>query len=176
MRTIDLARKRRGNKPFFLDANGVTIKLKAGYPVGTVGQADGDVSGKIYTAVDDITIRQLDPITDDHTSVCTTLVTDVSQLFLNVSSFNQNISSWDVSSVLDMEQLFEGATFFNQNIGSWDTSNVTKMFAVFENATSFNQDISNWCVEFFQSKPVNFDFDTSSLWTNDKKPNWGVSC
>ena len=36
--------------PFFLAPNGVTIILKEGYGVGTVGKADGDYSGKTYTA------------------------------------------------------------------------------------------------------------------------------
>ena len=41
--------------------------------------------------------------------------------------FNQDISSWDVSSVTSMEGMFAGATSFNQNISSWDVSNVTNM-------------------------------------------------
>ena len=37
--------------PFFLDSNGVTIKLKEGFGAGTIGKADNDFSGKVYTAV-----------------------------------------------------------------------------------------------------------------------------
>ena len=51
----------------------------------------------------------------------------MSDLFKNNSTFNQNISSWDVSSVTNMGSMFDGAEAFNQPIGDWDVSNVTDM-------------------------------------------------
>ena len=42
------------------------------------------------------------------------------------SSFNQYISSWDVSNVEDMGGMFSDSPF-NQDIGSWNVSNVTNM-------------------------------------------------
>jgi hypothetical protein len=35
-----------------------------------------------------------------------------------LENFNQNIGSWDVSSIIDMSQVFSHATAFNQDIGS----------------------------------------------------------
>jgi surface protein len=45
-----------------------------------------------------------------------------------------------------MHAMFQG-TSFNQDISSWDVSNVTEMTTMFANSSSFNQDLSSWNVE-----------------------------
>ena len=72
-------------------------------------------------------------------------VTSTSYMFVGVS-FNQDISSWDVTSVVDMSGMFSGATSFNQDIRTWETLSVTDMSEMFYGATSFNQDIGSWDV------------------------------
>jgi surface protein len=57
------------------------------------------------------------------------------------SSFNDDISSWDVSQVTDMGGMFEDASSFNQDISSWDVSQVTSMYGMFMYASSFNQNL-----------------------------------
>ena len=42
--------------------------------------------------------------------------------------------------------MFDGATSFNQDISSWDVENITNMSLMFDD-TSFNQDISAWDVD-----------------------------
>ena len=64
------------------------------------------------------------------------------QLIWNASSFNEDVSGWDVSSVTDMEWMFYGASSFNQDVGGWDVSSVTNMGCMFCDASSFNQDVS----------------------------------
>ena len=107
--------------------------------------------------------------------ICTSLVTDMSNLFEdNLGQIDYEISSWDTSNVTNMNSMFSGATAFNQDIGSWDTSNVTDMWGMFSLATSFNQDIGNWDTSkvvdmrnmFFGAKEFNQDignWDTSSV-------------
>ena len=65
-------------------------------------------------------------------------VTDMSQMFLGATSFNQPIGAWNTSSVTDMSQMFNDAASFNQPIGAWNTSSVTNMSHVFIGATAFN--------------------------------------
>jgi len=139
--------------PFFLDTNGVTIKLKDGFPAGTIGKADNDFSGKVYTAVNNTSLFALDQATDDFSSICTTLCTNFTDLFQgttsNPSTFNQNISSWDTSNVVLFTNMFQFNISFNQPIGFWNTEKVTNMRHLFRGFPTsiinpFNQDISNW--------------------------------
>merc|ERR1712176_37989 len=60
------------------------------------------------------------------------------------SNFNEDIGSWNTSSVTNVKSMFLDASSFNQDISSWDTSNVTNMAGMFRNASSFNQNISSW--------------------------------
>ncbi|MDZ7716289.1 MAG: BspA family leucine-rich repeat surface protein [Balneolaceae bacterium] len=64
------------------------------------------------------------------------------------------------------------ASNFNNDISSWDVSSVTNMEAMFLDASSFNQDISVWCVSNISSEPI--DFSTGSPLTNSNKPVWGT--
>ena len=80
----------------------------------------------------------------------TSLVTDMSDLFLNQATFNQDISSWDTSSVTTMEDMFRGASAFNQDLSYWDVSNVLNMQQTFYGAVAFHNggsdSISTWVV------------------------------
>ena len=52
-------------------------------------------------------------------------------MFKYASTFNQDLSNWDVSNVTDMSFVFYHASAFDQNVGSWDVSSVTNMFNMF---------------------------------------------
>ena len=51
-------------------------------------------------------------------------------------------NTWDVRLVTDMSELFSGLETFNAPIDRWDTSNVTNMEGMFRGATAFNQPLT----------------------------------
>ena len=127
-------------RPFYLAENGVTIKCSK----AEVGES-GFVDGVEYTK------RKRDMITIGNASTtCTSDISDMSELFEGETSFDEDISHWDVSSVEDMSRMFAGSIFgiisFNQDVGSWDVSSVEDMSYMFAYATDFDQDISSWDV------------------------------
>ena len=73
-------------------------------------------------------------------------VTDMSGMFGSATSFNGDISPWDVSGVTDMSGMFFDANSFNGDISEWDVSGVTGMHEMFHGARSFNSDLSPWDV------------------------------
>ncbi len=84
--------------------------------------------------------------TADLNYIVTAAVTNMSEVFKDASTFNGDISDWDVSKVTDMSDMFRGANVFNQNISGWTVSSVTDMSGMFRDAHAFNQDLTNWTV------------------------------
>lgn len=99
-------------------------------------------------------------------------VTTMYSMFEGAATFNQDISSWDVSNVTNMWFMFNGALEFNQDISSWDVSSVNDMDYMFSDATSFNQDLSGWCVTKIKTAPNYFDNDAQK-WSLPR-PVWGT--
>ncbi|MRX64046.1 BspA family leucine-rich repeat surface protein [Maribacter luteus] len=54
-------------------------------------------------------------------------VTNMSNLFAEARSFNQDISDWNMASVTSIAGMFNQAVSFDQNLGTWDVSNITTM-------------------------------------------------
>lgn len=73
-------------------------------------------------------------------------VENMNAMFYYATSFNGDISNWNVNRVKIMDEMFSGAISFNGDISRWDVSNVETMIYMFENATSFNGDLSQWDV------------------------------
>jgi len=97
-------------------------------------------------------------------------ITNMKYMFRN-SSFNQDIGSWNVSKVTNMDAMFYG-TPFNQDIGNWNVSAVTNMSSMFMYSYEFNQDIGDWNV----SKVIGMSYMFYSATTfNQDIGNWNVS-
>jgi len=170
--------------PFYLDANGVTIKARDWVLAGT----KGEVNGVTYEAVDIVTLRSIFKIPSNWgqyqpsikaaeerlSKVVTTLITDMSDLFSNAptsnsegefyvyyNQFNPDISSWDVSNVTNMSNMFR-----RDNITLPAEDDICSGGLAYHEGR-FNKDISKWDVSnvtnmsgmFF--KAVRFNQDIS---------------
>jgi len=98
------------------------------------------------SAVTDLTymFRECESLNDDISSWDVSSITNMRGVFRDAISFNQPLNAWDVSSVTSMRELFEDATVFNQPLNNWDVRSVTNMQELFSRAQAFNQDIGTW--------------------------------
>ncbi len=102
-------------------------------------------------------------------------VTDMTEMFKNLTGFTGNLSAWNVANVTNMNALFEGATVFNGDVSAWNVANVTNMSYMFYNAVGFNGNISIWDVAnvtdmSYMFAYTNFNGDLSA-WNVSKVTN-----
>ena len=62
------------------------------------------------------------------------------------SSFQGDLSMWDVSQSTDFSGMFARATSFNSNLSSWNVSRGIDFSSMFHRAESFTSDLSSWDV------------------------------
>ena len=73
-------------------------------------------------------------------------LTDMSRMFKEASSFNSDLSNWDVSGATTMYGMFGEASSFNGDLSAWDVSGVADMDLMFDGARSFEQNLGNWYI------------------------------
>lgn len=117
-----------------------------------------------YLVVDNETLADMNPETDNFVHICTSHVTDMSSLFKNVKNFNQDIGLWDVSSVKNMNGMFRGSENLSLDIGLWDVSNVRWMNNMFQDTKNFDLEISLW--EISDKTETSLMFENSSVTKN----------
>ena len=183
----------QSTNPIYLAENGVTIRARDWANIGD----SGIINGVEFTIVSkSVLIYRLNEgisVSD----VCTTKISDMSYLFDGINSFNEDISSWDVSNVTDMSYMFKDSGFnqvisdywdfsnvntmegmflyntsFNQPLNNWDVSNVINMGAMFNGASSFNQPLNNWDVSNVTNMYGMFQ---DAYIFNQPLDNWNVS-
>ena len=155
------------NLKIYLDKNNLTVKC----PDASLGEK-GSINGKVYQVVDEKELREMVARGEPIQFVCTSKINNMSFLFQEKISFNEDISSWDTSGVKDMRRMFYYALDFNKSIELWDTSNVKDMRGMFTYAFSFNQDIGRWDVSNVNSMSSMFEYSESF---NQNLSNWCVS-
>lgn len=159
-------------KPFRLALNGVTVTCLD----ADVGDT-GVVNGIEYTKRDRDALLGLvgNEITEDELATsCTSGVADMSELFgyidedddygfglldsyavfskaANASTFNPDISSWDLSSVTNTSAMLAGSGVFDGDVSAWDTAEVIDMSFAFAGASTFNESL------------VGYGWDTSAV-------------
>ncbi len=99
-------------------------------------------------------------------------VRDMSYLFMDATSFDSDLSDWDVSNVDDMSGMFWNATSFDSDLSDWDVSRVTNMYGMFASASSFDSDLSDWDVS--RVTDMHAMFNRASSFDSDLS-DWDVS-
>merc|ERR1711990_842721 len=67
-------------------------------------------------------------------------------MFHDASSFNGDVSKWDVSEVKVTDDMFNNASSFNGDVSKWDVSKVFDMSFMFAQANKFSGDLTGWDV------------------------------
>ena len=147
----------------------------AGFSISDANDNDCQINDEsIHTAVNmwKVNPSEAEQIYGHISSWNTSCVTNMTYLFENFQSFNDDIGGWDVSNVTDMSFMFFYAIDFNQDISNWDVSNVTDVHRMFQNAFAFNQDISAWDVSSVTNMRYMFYYASSF---NQPLNDWDVS-
>ena len=165
----------------YLDENGITVKCDDAEPGIILNFNDKEY----YVVKDRNDLKNY--VLQGGTSpykldcVCTSLLTDLSDLWFEFSTMNGdslgNISNWDVSNVTTMSRLFEYNSVYKYeyrtgDISNWDVSSdkdFSRMF--YKNRFVDDSDISKWNV----GNGENFSGMFFKTTTNSKIDNWDMS-
>ena len=104
----------------------------------------------------------------------TSLITDMSERFKDLTIRNIEIDQWDVSNVTNMNSMFAYCRKFEgTGLEKWDVSNVRDMSSMFQECKNFNGDLSSWKLPKITS--LYLTFHKCSNFIGIGLENWDVS-
>jgi hypothetical protein len=68
----------------------------------------------------------------------------MAEMFREAAVFDSDLSEWDVSGVEDTSYMFYQARAFSGDVSSWDVSNIKRMNAMLQQAASFDHSLASW--------------------------------
>lgn len=99
-------------------------------------------------------------------------ITNMARMFKGSNRFNQDLSGWDVSSIVDAQDAFTECTTFNGNLSGWVLTSLQQASRMFSKCTSFNQPIGDWTLSDLRIAADMFSQCTSF---NQDLSDWNVS-
>ena len=147
-------------------------RMFAGGLVGDVPSGDGISSAPTMSFYVRVPFYYDSSFNGDISGWDVSRVTDMSGMFQDATLFNGDLSSWEVSSVRDMSGMFSGAGSFNGDLSSWEVSSVLDMSEMFHGVNSFNSNLSSWDVSSVTSMRSMF---LSANSFNGDLSTWDVS-
>ena len=106
--------------------------------------------------------------------------TSLGGMFSDCQAFNQELTSWNVSSIQNFGSMFQNTLVFNNGgvggagagLDTWNTGSATSMGSMFRKSRLFNQEIGSWNT----SSVINMSYMFESTNTFDKPiGTWDVS-
>ena len=94
--------------------------------------------------------------------------TNMSGMFFAASSFDQPLSTWDISAVTDMKNMFLSASSFRQPLSTWNFTSIPHANAM---NSAFSGSGMTDCELFASSKAEGLPNDISRFWTFSSCPS-----
>lgn len=94
----------------------------------------------------------------------TSAATNLAEMFMGCTSFNSNLSAWDVQNVTNFHQMFAYCLSFNGSLLTWNTAKGQFMAGMFLNNVNFNQPLSHFVTTALTDTRRMF----SGAWTFDQ--------
>ena len=99
-------------------------------------------------------------------------VTSMYAMFSFTNTFNKPLNRWNVGKVTNMGFMFNGLNKFNQPLNEWNVRSVKNMMSMFNRTTIFNQTLDNWDVSNVTDMNNMFE---EAINFNGNISNWSVS-